>query len=61
MFFFGGFFIVFLVVFVVGYKFCGEVKVFMYIYFNWYLFDCIDDFDLNKIYDVFIFYSGSDY
>lgn len=29
----------------------------MYVYFNWYLFDCVDDLDLIKLYDVFVLYS----
>ena len=57
----GGFLIVFLVASAVGYKFRGEVKVFMYTHLNWHPFDRIDDSDPNKIYDAFISYSGSDY
>ena len=51
----------FLVAFAVGYKFRGEVKVFMYTHFNWHPFDRINDSDPNKTYDAFISFSGIDY
>ena len=57
----GGLLFVFLVAFVVGYKFRGEVKVFMYTHFNWHPFDRINDSDPNKTYDAFISFSGIDY
>ena len=57
----GCFLLVFLVTIAVGYKFRGEVKVFMYTHFNWHPFDRINDSDPNKIYDAFISFSGNDY
>ena len=57
----GGLLLVFLVAFPVGYKFRGEVKVFMYTHFNWHPFDRINDLDPNKTYDAFISFSGNDY
>ena len=57
----GGFLILISVGFVLGYKYRGEVKVFVFTHFNWHPFDRIDDADPNKIYDAFISYSGSDY
>ena len=56
-----GFLLLILVVFLLGYKYRGEVKVFVFTHFNWHPFDRIDDSDPNKIYDAFISYSGSDY
>ena len=41
----GGLLFVSLVAFAVGYKFRGEVKVFMYTHFNWHPFDRINDSD----------------
>lgn len=58
---FVGVLVLIFIVFFVIFKYCGEMKVFMFIYFNWYLFDCIDDFDLSKLYDVFVFYNSNDY
>lgn len=58
---FGGVLVLIFIVFILVYKYCGEMKVLMYIYFNWYLFDWVDDLDLRKIYDVFVLFSGSDY
>ena len=57
----GGLLALISVIFIVGYKYRGEVKVFMYTHFNWHPFDRIDDSDPNKIYDAFVSYSGSDY
>ena len=57
----GGLLFVSLVAFAVGYKFRGEVKVFMYTHFNWHPFDRINDLDPNKPYDAFISFSGNDY
>ena len=57
----GGLLLAFLVAFAVGYKFRGEVKVFMYTHFNWHPFDRINDLDPNKPYDAFISFSGNDH
>ena len=57
----GSLLVVLLVVFILAYKYRGEVKVFMYTHFNWHPFDRIDDSDPSKIYDAFVSYSGSDW
>lgn len=58
---FGGLLALISFIFIAGYKYRGEVKVFMYTHFNWHPFDRIDDSDPSKIYDAFVSYSGSDY
>lgn len=50
-------FIVFLVIF----RYRGEMKVFLFTHFNWHPFDRIDDSDPSKLYDAFVSYSGNDY
>ncbi|XP_022794422.1 protein toll-like [Stylophora pistillata] len=50
-------FIVFLVIF----RYHGEMKVFLFTHFNWHPFDRIDDSDPSKLYDAFVSYSGNDY
>ena len=58
---FGCFLVVCAVVFILAYKYRGEVKVFIYTHFNWHPFDRIDDSDPTKIYDAFVSYSGADW
>ena len=57
----GCFLVVCAVVFILAYKYRGEVKVFIYTHFNWHPFDRIDDSDPTKIYDAFVSYSGADW
>ena len=50
------------VVFILAYKYRGEVKVFIYTHFNWHPFNRVDESDPTiKIYDAFVSYSGADW
>ena len=57
----GGLLLLITIIVILLYKYHGEAKVFMFTHLNWHPFDRIDDSDPNKIYDVFISYSGEDH
>ena len=57
----GGLFVGTFIILILVYRYCGEIKVFMYTQFNWHPFDRLDDSDPSKIYDAFVSYSGRDH
>ena len=58
----GAFFVMCVIVVLLIYKYRGEIKILLYVHFNWHPFDATENADiLDMQYDVFISYSGLDY